>query len=745
MSDPTRLELTFTVDGVDPGIVRPLRMTVHEGLSEPYRVIALLRGDRGDLDPSALLFKVAEVRVRSEDGEQRRFAGIVTRAREQVRSHSGEHAAQRQRVDVVLESPLAVLAHSTDFRIFQELTTIDIVKKLFEEHGLPAEMLDVRATAKAPRITCTQAGERTSDFVSRLLEEDGIFHFCESDEQGFRLVLADRNDAGAELDAVPFIRATGLVSRAGASVSSISKTARVAPSKIAVSDHDFLHPALDLLAEAERPNAPPVRFYDFPAGHVTQSDGKARAGLRRDAFAADASLVEARAHVFAMGAGSRFELTGQGGSFDRKWLVRRVVHQFENEGASARYHADLVLLPDDQPFRPAPVTHKPVLAGPHVAIVTGPSNEDIHCDKHGRVKVRFPWDRRAKTDDTSSGWVRVLQLSMGGAIAIPRVGWEVLVEFEHGDPDRPVVVGRLFNARYMPPFALPDNKTVSAFGSFVSPGRDGENLIRIDDASGSERIRVHAQKDLELDVAENMTETVAKSESVGVVGMQKIKVDGEQSVSIDKDAELRIGGKQTWTVKGAREMKVDGERTSTIAKDRALTIASNHEITTDKSDTLAVKGALSETIGGALTMKATKEIRLLVGKDAKLQVGGLHQEETDDGRNEVVLGSRSDTIAAADVLSSGKDISLRTKGDRSLTVGAALAYTAGGKLQIGSADELSITIGGALAFSGASAIVLKAGSSTVTLAGGAMVLKSSKIKLTASGPNAQLAGIVADK
>jgi len=749
MTAPTRQELSFALDGIEPGMLRPLRLEVHEELSDRYQVKVLLRGDGAEVHPSALLFKVGEIIVSGEGGELRRFCGIVTRARERVRSAAlsrGVAPAHRQHVDVVLESPLALLAMSSDFRIFQEMTTIDIIKKVFEEHGVPAEQLDVRATAKAPRITCTQAGERTADFVSRLLEEDGIFHFCESDASGFRLVLADKNDAGKPLaEPVPYRPASGLVANATAAISEIAHVARVTASKITVGDHDFTHPALDLREEITRPASVEVPFYDFPAGHLTQSDGKARATARRDAFAADARYAEAKSHVFTMAAGVIFELEGTATALDRKWLVRRAVHRWADEGGRVVYDNELVLLPHDQPFRPAPKTKRPVLAGPQVAIVTGPSGEDVHCDKYGRVKVRFPWDRRAPIDDKSSGWVRVLQLSMGGAIAIPRVGWEVLVEFEHGDPDRPVVIGRLYNARYMPPFALPQNRTSTTFGSYVSPGRDGENLVRIDDASGEERIRIHAQKDLELSIEENLVETVISNESVGVIGMQTIKVKGDQSVSIDKNAELRIGGKQTWTVKGARELTVDGERTVTIAKDRALTIATNHERTIDKSDTLAVKGALSETVGGALTMKADKEIRLLIAKDAKLTIGGLAQETSDDGRSELVLGSRTEMVAAGDILMSGKDLSLRTKGDRSLTVGAAVAYSAGGKLQIGSSDQLSITIGGAMALSGASAIVLKAGSSTVTISSGAVVLKSSKIKLTASGPNAQLAGIVADK
>jgi type VI secretion system secreted protein VgrG len=530
---------------------------------------------------------------------------------------------------------------------------------------------------------------------------------------------------------------------ATSAITEISGGSAVAPTKIVLDDHDFLKPALKLAAEQTRTGAPALEYYDHPAGHRTPAAGSARAKALKEAFDVEAAFVEATAHAFEIAAGTQIEITDSD-VFDAKWSVRRVRHRWQAEESGTSYDNELVLFAEGVPFRPRPRACRPFMRGPQIAVVTGPSGEDVHTDEHGRVKVRFPWDRRAKLDDTSSGWVRVMQLSMSGAIAIPRVGWEVLVEFENGDPDRPIVVGRLYNARYLPPYSLPEHRTVTALASYSSPGRDGENLVRIDDANGSQRFRVHAQKDMSVTVTENMTETVAKSESVGVVGKQTIVVKGDQTITVDKDHELRIGGKQTWTVKGTRTAKVKGEETFTVSKDHALTVAAAHERTTQKSDTIAIGGKLSETIGAALTMKASKEIRWLVAGDANLTVGAASTEKSDEGRSELVIGARSDTVGAAEILSSGKDLSIRSKGDRSMTVGAALAYTAG-TLQIGSADELSLTIGAALALTGASAIVLKAGSSTVTISGGAIVFKSSKIKLTATGPHAQVAGVVADK
>lgn len=741
-------QLSFMADGVDQGLFRPVRLVAIEEVSVPHVVDVDLRGEGAEIDPQTLLWKGAQVLVvRGGDGSLvRRFAGVITRAREDL--HPADLDAQ-QAIRVRIESPLALLRWSSDWRVRMQTKAEDVVRSVLETCGIPAAATRFQLSeSRVVRETCTQLGESMLDFASRLLEEEGIFHFCVHEEGGPVLVFADAATAYPKLDPlqVPYRPPSGLV--AEEAILELALEQSLAPSKVTLGDRDYLKPSLDLRVTEERDAPVAIEHYDHPGGHRTPAEGKRRAKALVDGMGALAAGARGTSAVFALCAGHVLEVTGCGDdAYDREWVVARVEHRWDDTLPSgASYENRFRLVPGDVALRPLPRAPRP-RATPQVAIVVGPAGEDVHVeDAQGRVRIKYPWDRRSGGSDDADVYAvaRLAQAPLSNAVAIPRIGWEVLVDFEDGDPDRPIVLGRLFNPKYPPPYTLPKHQTVTAIGSYSSPGRAGENLIRIDDGAGAELLRIHAQKDLDVETVENRTETVTKSESVGVLGAQSIEVGGDQKLEVKVDHELRIGGNQSWTVKANHTETVKGEQTIDVAKDRKLTISASHERKTDESDALSIGGAFSETIGAALTQKAAKDVVVLVGKDAKLTVSAAMSETIDEGRSDLALGKRSVTVGAASMATSGKDYTIAVGGDRKVTIGAAWIANAGAKVELSSDDELKITVAGALAFTGASQVVFKVGDSTLTLAGGAVVLASKKVKLTANGPNAQLAAIVAD-
>lgn len=736
-------ELAFFAEGVDPSAVRVKQLHVHEGLSRPFvveldAVILSL-----SVSPRAWLYGQAEVIVgRAGDGAVlRRFAGVVTHVRERATRSS------RQAVTVTMESPLALLRLSTDYRIFQEQTTQQIVSTLLEEAGIDASTVSFRLTGSySPREVCTQYGETSLAFVSRILEEDGIFYFVEQEDDGPHLVFAD--DASAYAATKPQASfelrgASGLVS--AQAITSIRETEALRPAKVTLRDHDFKRPALDLEASAQK-DAPLGREdYDYPGRYVDPSIGKRRAQTRLDALASMASGARGTSNVFSLAAGHTFAVTGApDAALDIEWVVIDVMHAWEETGSQQTFSNSFRLLPKNTTFRPPAVTPRAVVPGPQIATVAGPAGQEIHCDEHGRVKVQFPWDRRGTKDDKSSCWVRVGQMHTSGSVAIPRVGWEVLVEFEDGDPDRPIITGRLYNGKKGPPYPLPARKTVSSLTSASSPGGGGRNEVRMDDGAGAEQYHVYAQKDLNMVTANNKTEKVANNATHSVGADHTLQVGADETLQVGSNHELSIGSSQTWSVGGSRTKTISGNEKLTVKGSRTLSIGGSHTTSTPKAVSETTPAAFSETVGGSCVDAAALGVSVAVAGAASFTVGGAKIEAVATGRGDVTVGAQATTVGGAFISASGKDVGVAVGGAKATTVGGAFAANAGGNVEISSDASLKITVGGLVALTGGS-IVLKVGGSKVTLAGGAVVVKASEIKLTATGPNPELAPLVADK
>ena len=746
MPSPDRHELVFTSSDVPPGAVRVTGMAAREGISRPFSVAVDLEIPSLDVDPRAFLLTPAQLTVaRVESGEVLRiYRGIITAVREAALR--GEESGA-QAVSVTIEPALARLRFSTDRRIFQNRTTQQIVSKLLEEAGVPSAQISWRLTGSyLEREVCMQFAESSLDFVARLLEEEGIFYFFEHHEDGEILVLADAPSAFPATTPsadFPYRADSGLTSEQA--ITGLVQRDRVRPAKVTLRDHDFERPALDLEASAES-DAPLGReLYDFPGRYTDPAEGKRRARVRLDALAADATYVIGTSSASSLTAGHTLQISGAPDpALDREWVVIEVDSGFYQHGGAVSFSSEIRLLPNDASFRPPARASRAVAPGPQLAVVTGPAGEEIHCDKYGRVKVHFHWDRESEMDDKSSCWVRVAQMHTSGSVAIPRVGWEVIVDFEDGDPDRPIVLGRLYNPSSPPPYPLPDKKTVSALKSSSSPGKGGYNEIRMEDGAGGEHVQLYAQKDHNLVVANDKTEKVTTAVSSSVGANHKLTVGANETVSVGAQYVLDVGAAQSWSVGASRSKTVSADEKITVKGSRTTTIGGSHTTMTPMSVSVTTDASITETVGGTCIEAAAMEVGRMVAGVASVTIGGAKIEAVASGKSDLTVGARASTVGGAFISASAKDVSTSVGGAKATTVGGAWAANAASEVQISAGGTLRVNVGGAVAMNGAS-VVLRVGGSSVTLSAGAVVFKSGDIKLTATGPMPELAPMVNDK
>jgi|SRR5579859_1593297 len=737
-SGPDTLDVLFTCEGVDLGVLHPRRVSAIEEISRGIRVDVDLVLPDGKLNAPALRRKGAEVvfQTRETSSVVRRFGGIVTSVRETAKA---EHRGME--LSVTIEAPMAILERSADFVIHQKESTKDIVASLCDMLGV--KKVEWSLSADPPkREVCTQFGETMAAFAARLLEEDGIFWFVKQGDDGPTIVFGDQTAAYAPTSPAEIPFAEGQVSNEQR-ITGIVERARVRPAKVTFRDHDFKNPPLDPKLEVHATKASPFdrEDYSYPGRYTTPTDGERLAKVRLGALDAEATNLEVIGFAPSLSAGHAFKLVHTPlGAFDSEWLVVRVVQTWSVDEPVA---TQATLIPKTQVFRPLQVTPKPV-ALPCTALVSVPAGEEIHCDEFGRLRLRFMWDRYGAADEKTSGWARVGQMHTSGSVLIPRGGWEVLVDFEDGDPDKPVVLGRLYNGKDGPAQPLPANKTQSMLRSFSTPGGGGHNEIKIEDAGGKEQIHVHAQKLQNLVVANDKSKKVTTNATFGVVADEKRTVGANETHKVGAKDSNKVGGSQKWSVGAVRTKTTSGTEGYEVKGSRSQSIGAAHITTTPKSETTTTSGSMSETVGGVYLAAAGLGTSIATAGATSLLVGAAKIEAVAAGKADITIGARASTIGGAQINLGGKDVATNASAVKSCSVGGAWMTNAGGKGELTAKSTLSINVGGAVIMNGTT-IVLKVGGSNVTVAGGGVTLTSQEIKLTASGPNAESAPMVGSK
>jgi type VI secretion system secreted protein VgrG len=582
---------------------------VTEEISRPYALQVELLSEKPDLDPKKLVGQPVSLAVELIGGGTRHFHGICSR----VSQGGRQELLTEYRVEVVPK--LWLFSHMRDNRIFQNLTVPEIVQQVLKGIDLKLQLLK----SYPKREYCVQYRETNLDFVSRLLEDEGIFYFFEHTAEKHLMVIADDPSA---IKATPDLRSVRIDTEVGDGyeenvIFRIEREHAVRSGKTTIRDYNFEKPTARLQTEMPGEDPFKLELYDYPGGFAAPEEGERIARIRLEEQEALLQTVACASNVRHLRAGFKVEITDHyRKDVNGSYVITSVQHSgsLENvraEGQGVRYQNQFVAIPAKVPFRPARVTPRPMMSGTQTAVVVGKGGEEIWVDKYGRVKIQFHWDRQGKKDENSSCWVRVASTWAGkqwGFIQIPRIGQEVIVDFLEGDPDQPIIVASVYNADQMPPWALPANQTQSGVQSRSTKGgaADNANVFRFEDKKGSEEVYLHAEK--------NKREVVENDNSEDTGHDERISVGNDQTITIGKDRKESVGEDESITIGKDRRESVGGDETVNIGKNRTHSIATNDALNVGGKHAVQVGKDQDVQVAGNRTTKVAKEDKLDVGK-----------------------------------------------------------------------------------------------------------------------------------
>jgi type VI secretion system secreted protein VgrG len=625
---------------------------------------------------------------------------------------------------------VAPLAVGRDSRVFQEMSAVDIVKKVLEKAGIPSDSVAWHLSGDYPKRPYT-AQYRESDwaFVSRLMEEEGVYYYFELGDDATKLVFSDDSTTAPEIEggaAIPFRDDPGLRATSD-NVARITRRQAIAPSKVRLRDYNFEKPKLSLDAEA---GDGAHEIYDFPGRFAAPGDGKKRAQARLEALRAHVSVTSGEAWTTRLRSGLVFELTDHPvESLNSRYLIDAIdVEVSENRGGGGdgareealglTFHA----IPADTPFRPRRTAVTEATRGPQTGVVVGASGKEIHPDKTGRVRVQFYWDREGARDDKASTWMRVGQVALGGSMILPRIGWDVLIDHHEGDVDDPFVVTHLYDGQFPVPYALPANKTRSAWQTATTPGGGSTNELRFEDKKGSEEIFLNASKDYNVKVGDKRSEKVGVNDTLEIGSNLDVKIGSNLKVGVGADQTVSIGASESLTVSGNRSVDVVGAETATIGASRTVTV---------KGMKLEALGGRTLTVGGSMMASSLLGVSRMVLGSLSVTVGGAWISAAATGLANLTGGAGAETVGGAKIQAAAKNVTTAVKGAAAETVGGAYVIAAGGSAGETATSSLTVNVGGAF-LANAPKIVIEAKSEISVLVGGSsLTIKSGSVEVKA--------------
>ena len=611
-----------------PDVLLFWRMIGRESLGRPFSFELELLSEEHQIRIENVLGTAMCVECPTKDDGTRHFHGCV------VSFSQIGMVGRLHHYRATLRPWLWFLTRTADCRIFQNMTAPDIIKEVFRERGF-SDFEDKLSGTYREREYCVQYRETDFNFVSRLMEEEGIFYHFTHEQDKHTLALTDgSHEPAAGYEQIPYFPPDEHPGKPD-HVDDWKICGEVQPGNYTLRDFDYLNPRANLEAKASNPRPHEHgegEIYDYPGLYDQADDGEAYAKTRLEELQAGYARVEGSGPVRGVSAGAEFELANYPrADQNRRYVVVSASYELASDeyqttaaaGGGPPFRCRFVAIDSDTQFRPARLTPKPFVQGPQTAKVVGQKGEEIWTDEHGRVKVQFHWDRLGKSDENSSCWIRVASPWAGngwGAVQLPRIGQEVIVDFLEGDPDRPIITGRVYNNDNKPPYALPAKKTRSTVKSRSSKSGDDKtfNELRFEDKKDEEEIYFHAEKDFNR---------VVENDDALKVGFDK-KDKGDQTIEIHNNQKLVVGNSQS----------DDGSQTIEIWKDRTATLKTGNDtvkITMGKSTTEAAQsielkvGASSIKIEPAkITLKAPQ---IAIQGDAMVKVKAPMTEVSGDG------------------------------------------------------------------------------------------------------------------
>ncbi|EOI3530572.1 type VI secretion system Vgr family protein [Cronobacter dublinensis] len=679
------------------------KLSGRESLSEPFMFTLTLLGTDARADRSALLGQPVTVTIPTQALMTPRYLnGKVTRVAVSAVEMSGTRYAA---YELTVEPDLWPMQRDRNLRIFQGQTVPQIVKTLLGESRVNVE----ERLSGSYRVWeyCVQYQESSLDFMSRLLELEGITYHFRHEQDRHTLILTDapgQYEPFPGYETIPYhvTPSGGTTDEEGISQWALEDS--VTPGIYSLDDYDFRKPNAWLFQARQNPKSPQpgsIDVYDWPGRFVEHGHGEFYARIRQERWQVEHRQTQGTGTALGIAPGHTFVLRNAPFFGDNGEYLTTVAHYHfeENRYASGAdsntiHETRFEVIPADVPYRPAQKTPWPRTYGPQTAKVVGPQGESIWTDKYGRVKVKFHWDRLSKGDDTSSSWVRVSSAWAGqgfGGVQIPRVGDEVVVDFINGDPDRPLITGRVYNEASMPPWALPAAATQMGFLSRSKDGSpDNANALRFEDKAGAEQVWLHAERNMDTEVENDETHSV---------GSNRTKTIGaNETTTVKKNRTETVVENETITVHQNRTETVDGNET--------ITVHSNRTETVDQNETVRIGQNQSVTVNGAQTLRVDKTKTETIALASMLNVGL----------------AQNTNIGAAYVLNVGAGWMTN--------VGAMQMHNVALKYSVNSGKDLSLSAGTTADFSAEEKITLVCGESMIVLEqNGTITLSANKIKL----------------
>lgn len=623
MADPTqqsRLLSLTTVLGANVLVIE--RLAGKDALGRPFELTLQAGAKNDDFKVDDLVGTKVSVKLMTavlEGAPERWFSGIVSQV-----DHIGFDVQGLSRYELVIVPWLWLLTRTSDCRIFQNLTVPEIIQKVFADLPIADFRLDLKAQYPQ-REYCVQYRETDFNFVQRLMEHEGIYYFWEHKEDSHTMVICDHMSSHKPVDGFHEVRYRSEFSGIQEEfvLRSWQAQHRVTPGKYAINSFDFKAPKpspnTKLLSRSDKQHAfkeGEHELYDNPGDYVERPDGERLAAIRREEIQCQTHTITSRTTATGLFTGCTFkskEIPKK--DQNAEYLIISSTFtisagNYESEAGSSEdtYLCDLTGILADGVFRPERTALATRIEGPQTAIVSGPEGEEIHVDEFGRVKVQFLWDREGKFDAGSSCWIRVSQVWAGkgwGAMHIPRIGQEVIVDFLEGDPDRPIITGKVYNAVQTPPYALPAEKTKSTLKSNSSKGSQGFNEIRMEDKKGSEQLFIHAEKNQDIRVKNDRFETIGNNRHLVVEKDKFEHVKNNRDEIVDATHKEKIGADRNLTVGGKQAVAIGGSNSITVKGDMIEVFKANH----------------SETTSGDVYIRAAN-IVIEGGTNVTLKVGG---------------------------------------------------------------------------------------------------------------------------
>jgi type VI secretion system secreted protein VgrG len=669
------LELTPTSLFGDEAVLA--RLEGREEISRPYEFMLTIDSPKESIAPADVIGKPLGVKIDRKDGPPRFVHGYISHlwAGDFVMTEGKQRVSSRIYRARIVPWIWFMMRASRSFVYLpekQEKSFQDIFDKLLERvksYGHVQTWNDVAgASILKNRKTehCVQYRETDFNFLSRTLERFGVYYYFKHEANKHTLVLSDKSNypraSDAEVDLKPSISSIYTNDQ----ITSWEHAYEFVSGKFEQTDYDFLQPSTSLKTSASKSgnvslsNNSGYELYDYPNDYVDKGDGTEESYRRMEEEEIRFNTVQGESCCKSFTAGYKFKLKSHYSCPDeagKSFLLTGVHHSASQPARSTDsqtstfYSNRFVCVPDSMQYRPARQTPRPRLVSIQTAVVVGPKGEEIYTDEHGRVKVQFHWDREGRHDENTSCWIRVSQSHAGrgfGGIDIPRIGEEVIVSFVEGDPDRPLITGRVYHKESVPPFALPGEKTRSGIKTKTYKG-SGYNELSMDDTPGKEQIRIHGQYNMDSVIENDETHKIGKNRTKSIGVDEVMTIGNNQKLKVGVNKTVDVGTDHTETIGANQNIKIASNQVTKIGANQTTTVASNQSNSVGSAKTETVGMMSNEMVGVMKTTNVGVAYSIISGAAMNTAVGFVSAEEVGMTKK-IIVGSKLEIIVGASKL-----------------------------------------------------------------------------------------------